>query len=197
MASYLLADVVHCCQPLGPMLTRKAHIDVISATAVRTGSGSMLGHHFLADRQPKPPTMRVSSPCPADYDSRRVSQILDRYRPDVRRFIEVCKDLHQNPELSCQESRTARIPAEHLRSLQFSVIDKLGGHGLVGCLDNGPGCSILLRADMDALPVQEKTGPALGKYPAHGRHRRGREAGNTADFDQGNRLSSSCSTDIS
>lgn len=67
-------------------------------------------------------------------------------------------DLHANPELSFQETRTAGIVAEHLRGLGFAVEEGVGGTGVVGVLANGAGPTVLLRADMDALPVLEQTG---------------------------------------
>jgi metal-dependent amidase/aminoacylase/carboxypeptidase family protein len=70
----------------------------------------------------------------------------------------VYKDFHRHPELSCQESRTAEIAANHLKKLhEFSVREKIGGNGVVGVLENGPGSVVLLRAEMNALPVFEKT----------------------------------------
>ena len=68
------------------------------------------------------------------------------------------KALHRNPELSFQEEQTAATLAASLRAAGFSVTTGLGGHGLVAILDNGEGPSVLLRADMDALPVAEQTG---------------------------------------
>ncbi|WP_375766219.1 amidohydrolase [Archangium gephyra] len=68
------------------------------------------------------------------------------------------RDLHQNPELSHQEEKTAGKLAERLRTLGFEVTQKVGGHGVVAVLRNGKGPTVLLRTDMDALPVEEKTG---------------------------------------
>lgn len=68
------------------------------------------------------------------------------------------KDLHQHPELSMQEFRTAGIAAEHLNKLGFEVSEKIGVTGVVGILKNGKGKTVMLRADMDALPMAEKTG---------------------------------------
>lgn len=68
------------------------------------------------------------------------------------------RDLHQNPELSHQEEKTAGKLAERLRALGFEVTQKVGGHGVVAVLRNGKGPTVLLRTDMDALPVEEKTG---------------------------------------
>lgn len=67
-------------------------------------------------------------------------------------------DLHRNPELSYQEVRTAARVAEKLRGLGYDVVTGLGTTGVAAVLRNGKGPTLLLRADMDALPVQEKTG---------------------------------------
>ena len=71
---------------------------------------------------------------------------------------ELYKDLHSHPELSFQETRTAGIAAGHLEDLGFTVHRNVGKTGVVGVLDNGPGPVVMLRADMDALPVKEATG---------------------------------------
>ena len=73
-------------------------------------------------------------------------------------WAEVYRDLHRNPELSFQETRTAGIVAERLTSLGYDVTSGVGRTGVVGVLRNGEGPTVLLRADMDALPVEEKTG---------------------------------------
>jgi len=68
------------------------------------------------------------------------------------------QDLHRNPELSRHEDRTAAKLAAQLRVLGFEVTEHVGGRGIVGVLRNGPGPTVLVRADMDALPVKEQTG---------------------------------------
>ncbi|WP_417215560.1 amidohydrolase [Arthrobacter sp.] len=68
------------------------------------------------------------------------------------------RDLHAHPELSFQEHRTAGIVAGHLRRLGLVVHEGIGGTGVVGVLANGAGPTVLLRADMDGLPVREETG---------------------------------------
>jgi amidohydrolase len=70
----------------------------------------------------------------------------------------VYRDLHQHPELSHQERRTGELVATHLRESGFDVHEGVGGSGVVGVLHNGDGPTVLLRADMDALPVREQTG---------------------------------------
>ena len=69
-------------------------------------------------------------------------------------------DLHQHPELSFQETRTAGIAAGHLRDLGLEVHEGIGVTGVVGILRNGEGPVVWARADMDALPVGEETGLA-------------------------------------
>lgn len=67
-------------------------------------------------------------------------------------------DLHSNPELSFQETRTAAVAAGHLRDLGLEVIEEIGITGVAAVLRNGEGPTVWLRADMDALPVEEATG---------------------------------------
>jgi hippurate hydrolase len=67
-------------------------------------------------------------------------------------------DLHEHPELSFQESETARKMADGLRRLGFEVTTGVGKTGVVGVLKNGNGPTVLIRTDMDALPVSERTG---------------------------------------
>jgi hippurate hydrolase len=68
------------------------------------------------------------------------------------------RHLHAHPELSFHEEKTSRRMAEELRACGFEVTEKVGGWGVVGVLRNGPGRTVLVRADMDALPVRELTG---------------------------------------
>ncbi|HET8899913.1 MAG TPA: M20 family metallopeptidase [Rhodanobacteraceae bacterium] len=69
-------------------------------------------------------------------------------------------DIHAHPELSMQEARTAGLAAEHLRAAGYEVTTGIGKTGVVGLLRNGDGPVVMLRADMDALPVEEATGVA-------------------------------------
>lgn len=89
---------------------------------------------------------------------RRAEAVLTRL-PEVRAWQEpLYRDLHQNPELSHQEKRTAGVVAERLRRSGLTVHEGIGGTGVVGVLGNGDGPRVLMRADMDALPVTEATG---------------------------------------
>jgi len=73
-------------------------------------------------------------------------------------LVAVYKDIHAHPELSMHETRTAQIAADHLKAIGFEVTTGIGKTGVVGILRNGDGPTVMLRADMDALPIKEDTG---------------------------------------
>jgi hippurate hydrolase len=89
------------------------------------------------------------------YGEETPAQWLAGALPELAQFY---KSLHQTPELSFEEEKTAAKMADQLRQLGFAVTEKIGGHGVVGVLKNGDGPTLLLRADMDGLPVVEQTG---------------------------------------
>jgi len=72
--------------------------------------------------------------------------------------LELCKYLHRNPEISFQEEETSARIADELKSIGFYVTSNFGGNNIVGMFRNGEGPVIMLRTDMDALPIKEKTG---------------------------------------
>jgi amidohydrolase len=80
---------------------------------------------------------------------------LDRLIPDLEALY---KDIHAHPELSMQETRTAGLAADRLRAAGYEVTTGVGKTGVVGLLHNGDGPTLMLRADMDGLPIQEATG---------------------------------------
>ena len=71
---------------------------------------------------------------------------------------DIYRDLHANPELSMQERRTSGLAAAWLRKHGYEVSEGVGGTGVVGLMRNGDGPTVLVRADMDALPIKESTG---------------------------------------
>ncbi|MGA3347948.1 MAG: amidohydrolase [Candidatus Sulfotelmatobacter sp.] len=77
-------------------------------------------------------------------------------------------DLHQNPELSSHETQTAAKLAGQLHSLGYAVTEHVGGTGIVAILKNGAGPTVMLRTELDALPVEEKTGLAYASH-IHGK----------------------------
>lgn len=83
-------------------------------------------------------------------------------------LVALYKDLHSHPELSLQETRSAAVMAAEARAAGFAVTEKVGGTGVVAVMVNGPGPVLLVRTDMDGLPVKEATGlpfasTAMGK----------------------------------
>lgn len=80
---------------------------------------------------------------------------LDKMFPAVETLYQ---ELHRNPELAFQEHQTAKKLAERVKALGFDVTTGVGGTGVVAILKNGPGPTVMLRTEMDGLPVQEKTG---------------------------------------
>jgi hippurate hydrolase len=77
---------------------------------------------------------------------------------DLPSLMDIYRDLHASPELSYMEEKTAAKLAAEVRALGFDVTEKVGGHGVVAVMKNGPGPVLLVRADMDGLPVTEQTG---------------------------------------
>lgn len=76
----------------------------------------------------------------------------------AKQLIPVYEQLHKNPELSYKEEKTSGLLASELKNLGFEVTTQFGGYGVVGVLKNGKGPTVLLRTDLDALPVTEATG---------------------------------------
>ncbi len=90
------------------------------------------------------------------------SQLTEKIKQEtenqITHSLELCKYLHQNPELSFQEFKTAKRMAEELKNVGFEVTEKFAGNTLVGVLKNGEGPVVMIRTEMDALPVKEETG---------------------------------------
>jgi len=97
----------------------------------------------------------------------------------------IYRDLHANPELSMQERRTAGVAAGWLRGHGYDVTEGVGGTGVVGLLCNGDGPTVLLRADMDALPIKESTGLAYAS-----------ERSGTDRFGQATAIAHACGHDM-
>jgi len=92
---------------------------------------------------------------------------LNELLPDLEALY---KDVHSHPELSMQEKRTAGLAADRLRAAGYEVATGVGKTGVVGVLRNGDGPTVMLRADMDALPIEEATGlPYASKVTATNR----------------------------
>lgn len=87
-----------------------------------------------------------------------IAQLIQSRSQDLTDYENFYRNLHAHPELSLQESETAASVAKHRALSNFKIYTNVGGHGVAGVLSNGDGPTVLLRADMDALPVEEETG---------------------------------------
>lgn len=98
------------------------------------------------------------SPAQTKDKSAWLGQIQAVLKEELPSLDKLYKQLHANPELAFAEVVTAGRLAKELKHLGFEVTTKVGGHGVVGVYKNGPGPTVLVRTDMDALPIVEKTG---------------------------------------
>ena len=105
-----------------------------------------------------------NNPAPQDSGDPRAEARADARRVDawakqnLEKLLELYRHLHAHPELSHQETETALLVASALAEAGYTVRSGVGGTGVVGLLENGPGPTLLIRGDMDALPVGEETG---------------------------------------
>lgn len=112
------------------------------------------------------PTPRAEGQKPADPPHERPAVwVQDRLRDmdakieaEAKDLVALYQHLHANPELSLMEVKTAARMADEVRKLGYEVTEKVGGNGVVAVLKNGPGPVVLVRTDMDALPITEQTG---------------------------------------
>ena len=88
-------------------------------------------------------------------DKARIAAVVDKAYP---RLETIFKDIHQHPETAFQETRTAAILAKEIRRLGFTVTEGVGGTGVVAVLKNGDGPTVMVRTELDALPLEEKSG---------------------------------------
>lgn len=104
-----------------------------------------------------PPAATPNAPVTFDVAAAkaRIQASLDKQYPHLDALY---KDLHQHPELGFQETRTAGLLAAEMRKLGFTVTEGVGKTGLVAILKNGEGPTVLVRTELDALPMEEKTG---------------------------------------
>jgi hippurate hydrolase len=101
------------------------------------------------------PTLASAQESARKPDVARIQKKLDA---EIDSLLALYKQIHAYPELAFQEEQTAARLAKELRHVGFDVTEKIGGTGVVGVFKNGAGPTILVRADMDALPIIEQTG---------------------------------------
>jgi metal-dependent amidase/aminoacylase/carboxypeptidase family protein len=90
-------------------------------------------------------------------DVEALRSIVETHRPHLNVYAEFYRNVHQDPETSGMEANTARIVAQHLSRIGYEVHTGIGGHGVVGVLRNGGGKTILMRAELNALPIHGQT----------------------------------------
>jgi len=93
----------------------------------------------------------------AGKQTKLINQVKDFLGKEYLSLEQLYKYLHSHPELSSQEKNTSERIAEELRKCGFEVTARIGGYGVVGVFKNGTGPTIMLRTEMDALPIEEKT----------------------------------------
>ena len=118
---------------------------VLLAPLLSLGAAALLATAAQADSKP------------ADV-ARQKAQIDAGLDKAYGRLDALYKDIHEHPELGFQETRTAARLAAEMRSLGFEVTEHVGGTGIVAIFKNGPGPLVMVRTEMDALPLEEKTG---------------------------------------
>src|SRR5580692_1460003 len=107
----------------------------------------------------------LAAPLMCSFAAATCAQSLDSLvGPQLTGLVDTYKSIHSHAELSHHEERTAGILAAELRKAGYTVTERVGkypdgslGYGVVGILENGPGPRLLIRSDMDALPIVEQT----------------------------------------
>lgn len=100
----------------------------------------------------------AEQPKPSETNAKRLDAVQKRIATELDSLEALYKHLHAHPELSYHEEQTSTHMAKELKDLGFEVTEKVGGYGVVGIYRNGKGPTVLVRTDMDALPVVERTG---------------------------------------
>jgi len=90
-------------------------------------------------------------------DAALLRSIVEAHRPDLEPFADFYRKVHQDPEISGMEVKTAQAVANNLQKIGYEVYAGIGGHGVAGVFRNGPGKTVLMRAELDALPILEQT----------------------------------------
>ncbi len=132
------------------LLSRRGFIAAgVAAPVVFAGAGSSSAAGAQGD---------ASSPAQSCIPPELAKRIATAIDADNDRLVAIFKDIHQNPELGFMEVRTAKIVADALGGLGYTVKTGIGKTGVVGIMQNGDGPTVMYRADMDANAVEEATG---------------------------------------
>ncbi len=154
------------------MMARLLARNWIVMSAAWLGMILMASHASADEKQPTPRTSGKAGSASAIPKAEIQKQIA----ADFEHLQTLYKHFHTHPELSLHEQQTSARLAAELKALGFTVTEKVGGYGVVGVLKNGRGPTVLVRTDMDALPVTERTGlPYASKQ--HVRDKNGNDVG--------------------
>jgi len=107
---------------------------------------------------PAQPDAKAQPAPPAGWVKDRLAAVDKKLDAEIKDLVALYQHIHSNPELSLMEVNTAKRLAEEMRKAGYEVTEKVGGNGIVAVLKNGPGPVVLIRTDMDALPIIEQTG---------------------------------------
>jgi len=127
-----------------------AMICVLSVRGVESAPNANFSPQKTADSKDQNP--------PPGWVKERLSIVDKQIDTDIKELVDLYKHIHSNPELSLMEVKTAARLAEEIRTSGYEVTEKVGGNGVVAVLKNGPGPVVMIRTDMDALPIVEQTG---------------------------------------
>jgi amidohydrolase len=107
--------------------------------------------------KPAQPDDKAPAP-PAGWVKDRLTEVDKKLDAEIKDLVALYQHIHANPELSLMEEKTAKRLADEMKKAGYDVTEKFGGHGVVAVLKNGPGPVVLIRTDMDGLPIVEQTG---------------------------------------
>jgi amidohydrolase len=133
----------------------------LSAALVMTCALAAAGVDTRSPTSAPPPNPDPkAAPAALGWVKDRLAAVDKKLDTDIKDLVGLYQHLHANPELSLMETKTAAKLAEEMRTLGYTVTEKVGGNGIVAVLKNGPGPVVLIRTDLDALPIVEQTGVA-------------------------------------
>jgi hippurate hydrolase len=138
----------------GPIMLPRRFSLLVVLTSVLAVSGV----ETRPDDPPKPVQPEAKAAPPAGWVKDRLTEVDGRLDAEIKDLVALYQHIHSNPELSLREVNTAKRLADEMRKAGYEVTEKLGGNGIVAVLKNGPGPVVLIRTDMDALPIVEQTG---------------------------------------
>lgn len=111
-----------------------------------------------APPEPVQPDAKAPPAPPAGWVKDRLADVDKNLDGEIKDLVAIYQHIHANPELSLMEVNTAKRLADEMRKAGYEVTEKVGGTGIVAVLKNGPGPVVLIRTDMDGLPIIEQTG---------------------------------------